>query len=278
MLSNVLNTLFQDKPTYKDVFLRVGIKFENNKLSVLDENGVWQEDIITKDRSKMKASKLIRESTELQSFFIEFAEKDNYYQDVINSQVKVLMNNAAKVPSYVYKDANKTAYAESWSNSSVSVLAHLSHWTPAYGWNIINYSTSKGILEDVLYDYIYKAITANNSVVLNSTIETEIYKWKSSLRLLNVLSHFGTPKGVGLDKLKEKWTELELEFENNYTFKIDINSKERAVPKDLKKYISNSQCIILPETVNNNNVWIPSGKFRIITNNFETVKYEKFEE
>lgn len=244
---------------YSQIFLNVGIKVVNGSLWVLDTSGNWRKD----ENGSYKASEYIKGSTQLLSFFAELAEKKDYKQDIINAQYGVFSENAGNYPSYIM-NTEKTAYEKNWSHTSVTVLAHLSHWC-GYSWSkgIDRYKDTNGDLDKILYTYIYKTVTTN-STIEHGTLETSIYKWNPSYSVLKKFEEFGNPKSAGLDKFNETWSAHTITIE----FKVDKNSKNRALKKDTNTYVSNSECVLI----------YSDGSYVVVTKNADAITYENFEE
>lgn len=262
MLMDVLDELLKTNgKDYEKIFGNVGIKIVDKHFWVVDKDGKWLKDL----PPTYDASKYIKSNTELLSFFIELAEKSDYYQDVINAQYnKGIASGAGSYPSYILNDS-KSGYSDNWNNTSVTVLCHLSFWS-GYGWHAgtERYKDTKGELDKILYKYLYNTIKNYPATRKGEVIESGIYRWNISYNVIERLKQFGNPESAGYTKLEENWSankDIELEF------KKDKLSKLRAVKKDETKYISNTECIIIPE----------DGKFIIITINAEVLTYETYE-
>jgi hypothetical protein len=239
-ISTVILDLFSIKEkNYEQIFSNVGIKIVNNNLSVLADDGTWKTDNPS-SYTTMYASLYIKSNNKLLSFFIELTEKADYRVDIATKMWATIAEGIGKIPDYVFVTA-KTGYAESWNDESITVLSHLSHWLPGQSWSTVNYSSTKGKLETIIYNYIYNTVK-NTSATRSKTLLTNIYVWNNSYKIIVKLEDFGTPnKGAGIKKVEEKWSTHEIEL----VFKVDTKSVERAFKKDNSEYITNSNVVII---------------------------------
>lgn len=257
VLENLINNTSKD---YNQIFNNLGIKIVNKKLWILDDDGNWKKD----SPPNYEASDYIASDSRLLSFFIELAEKPEYYQDVIDAQYKAIVSGAGDYPSYIL-NSDKSGYNENWNHSSVTVLCHLSHWA-GFRWHEGDdrYKDTQGDLDKILYKYLYYTLVNYSGMRSGNVLESSIYKWNSSYNILRNLSNWGNPKSVGKDKLGETWNSHSLELE----FKNDGSDKERAVKKNSTNYISNSECILIKNDTN----------YLIITKDANKITFKVLEE
>ena len=259
-LMEVINKLFEiEDKSYEQLFNNVGIKVVDNHFWVLDSKGAWKKD----SPPSYEASDYIASNKQLLSFFIELAEKSDYYQDVIDVQYDVISDKGAgNYPAYILSK-DKTAYADNWNHASVTVLCHLSHWA-GYRWHegTDRYKDTKGDLDKILYKYCYNTMIKYPVMRSGVALESNIYRWKSSYNILRNLEHWGNPKSTGKTKLNGTW--------NNHTislqFKSDLAKKLRAVKTGTEKYVSNSKCILIKD----------GDSYIILTKDANSISYGDF--
>jgi hypothetical protein len=258
-LKDVLKDMYENAD-FKQIFSNVGIKIVEGYIWVLDSEGNWKKD----SKDAMDASNYIKSNTEILSFFIELAEKDEYSQTIANIQYNVFESYAADYPSYILK-ADKNSYADNWSHESVTVLTHLSHWLPAYSWSKgERYKGTKGDLDKILYEYIYNTLVKASVVRVSPTLETNIYRWSSNYDILGSLGRIGNPDGAGLEELNSTWNNHTIEIE----FKTDNSDKLRAVKKSNKEYVSNTGCVLIKK----------DNKYIVVTKDGNAISYVEFKE
>ena len=272
-LPDFLKALMKKNDNYKRIFLEVGLRVDDNGwLQVLTKEGVWKkDDFSNKNDYKFGASEIIRNDPQLLSFFIEFAEKSVYAQDVANAQVEAVMKDGAAgdYPDYIF-DKEKDAYTDNWNNASIRVLSHFSHWLPGRTWaksrSADRYKATKGEWSKILYEYIYHS-SRMSEYRTGEIIVTDICRWRTSKYniMKSALEAFGTPRGIGKTKLYEKWNEHEIDLE----YVKDKAGVLRAKKVGEKKYLSNSQITLIQ---------LSDDKTLVITKDAEAIKYNDFED
>ena len=223
-LGQVFKELFKIDAKYQQLFRNVGIDFVDGRLRVLDNAGKLH---IDKNKKKgMDASEAIRSNTQLQSFFIELAEKKEFREDVAKAQYRVVMKNAGKWPSYIAdKAANK--FADSWSKESIEMISHLSHWIPSGSWKKVSYEDTKGDILKVMWKYFDQAITKAPSI--RRDYAHDVRAWKPGLPV---------HKKIGPGKTKFKATWPESTHRKTLEFKTVSGQKlKRADIKGTNKYL-----------------------------------------
>ncbi|MBS1508888.1 MAG: hypothetical protein JSS79_19785, partial [Bacteroidetes bacterium] len=264
-LMDVLAQLIENKNiNFEQIFANVGIKIVDGSLWVINEEGAWLKDTPPK-KADYLASKYIRGSKVLMSFFIELAEKKGYQKEVMNAQYSVLQSGdgSANYPEYILNKDN-TGYAENWNDESVTILAHLSHWC-GYSWSQgqNRYKDTKGELGAILYKYIYNTVVNYPSVRQGPVLQTNIFTWNLvDYTLLEKLKMFGLTKPAALTELNSTWSSNLIDLE----FKYDKQNIKRAVKKDSDKYVSNTQIVLIK---------METG-FIVLTFNGTAITYEEF--
>ena len=245
-LGLVFKELFKINPKYRKQFQQVGIDIINGKLHVLDSDGKLHVD---KSKKKgMDASKVIRSNAQLQSFFIELAEKKDFKDDIAQAQYRVVMNNAGKWPPYII-DKKNGKFKGKWDKATIAMICHLSHWLPAGSWKYVSYESTNGDMVSVIYRYIQK--TGARAPGIGKKYDHNVFAWKSSLPVMKKLSHFGIPRGDARTKFDATWGSS---FSKALEFKASSGSKKEAFLKGTDQYLKD--CIILPEG---------GDKYRIVT-------------
>lgn len=243
-LGQVFKELFKINPKYQEMFRNVGIDFVDNRLRVLDNAGKLH---IDKSKKKgMDASEAIRADTQLQSFFIELAEKKDFRDDVAKAQYRVVMKNAGKWPDYI-ADKAKNAYADSWNKDSIEMIAHLSHWIPAGSWKSVSYKDTKGDILKVMWKYFDQAITRAPSI--RRDYAHDVRAWKPGLPVHKKI-------GPGKKKFAATWPSgtyrKELVFK-----KVAGEKNKRAYIKGTNKYLKG--VILSPVSGNTYHIITPLG-------------------
>jgi hypothetical protein len=263
-LMDVFSKLFENDPGMEKTFNNVGLKIVDDALWVLDDSGNWLKDNPSNSNSDYPASRYIKTSKQLLSFFIELAEKKDYQQKVVQAQYDVFEQGAGKYPTYIL-NANKSAYADSWNDESVTVLAHLSHWC-GHRWNAgtDRYKDTNGNLDKILYKYIYNTVATYQATRSSGPHETNIYFWNGSYAIIDRLAHFGNPQGAGKAKLETTWASHSIETE----LKTDKSNKKRVAKKTTTDYVTNSECVLIYK----------DSKHLVITKDGEALTYGTFEQ
>ena len=221
-LPKLMLELFKINPDYIDIFRNVGIDVEAGYFRILDDTGKLLADDPKATKDKYLASEYIRKSTQIQSFFIEFGEKEAYRKDLAKANYNLMLKGAGKLPSYVI-DKKGDKYADGWNESSVKTLAYLSHWLSAGSWASVDYSSTKGIQQLILDKYINKVFPA-----VSQQCDERSRLWKEGFTLVSKLKDFGSPKGDAFEHYIKNWPSDLL---------VDIEARKFTMPGSKKEVL-----------------------------------------
>jgi hypothetical protein len=200
----VFEKLMAKNVAYRNIFQKAGLDFTSKTFYAVDQKGAVL--------SGKTAANYVRTDKRLLNFLIEFAEKEEYAQDVANAQMEALMVGALKIPDYIVDEvANK--YKDNWSDESVSMLCHLSHWLPAGGWNNNSFAATKGEIRAVMYQFMANIFKLG---IQQAKYENGVKSWKEAFDWIdNAMKNFGQPKGNARKVFDTTWNVAltkELEF------------------------------------------------------------------